>query len=151
MATLSFSCSLKAKSGVGEAECPVFLGLEGGSAPISLGKAGLGRRPGAVTEGAERKRKEETGSRGTNSRELKFMVGGLREEELLCWGFERMEESVGGEAREEVEGRRGFQGDPLRGFPRKRFLCLGMGSRRLWSSGCLTGETTEEPKRTVTE
>jgi hypothetical protein len=143
MATLSFSCSLNVESGVGEAECPDFLGGEGGSAPMSLGKAGLGGWTGAVTEGAGRKRKEELGSRGTSSRQLKFMVGGLREEELWCLGLERMEESVGGEAREEVEGRRGLQGEPRRGLPLKRFLCLGMSGAGLWSSGCLKGETAE--------
>ena len=141
MATLSFNCSLIVELGVGGAECPVFLGGEGGSAPMSLGKAGLGGWTGAVTEGAGRKRKEELGSRGTSSKQLKFMVDGLREEELWGLGLERMEESVGGEAREEVEGRRGLQGEPRRGLPLKRFLCLGMNCAGGGSPGCLRRET----------
>jgi hypothetical protein len=102
------SYSLIVGSGVGGAKCPVFLGGEGGSTPMSLGKAGLGGWTGAVTRGAGRKRKEELGSRGTSSKQLKFMVAGMREEELWGLGLERMEESVGGEAHEEVEGRRGL-------------------------------------------
>lgn len=110
---------------------------------MSLGKAGLGGWIGAVTEGAGRKRKEELGSRGTSSKQLKFMVGGLREEELWGLDLEQMEESVGGEAREEVEGRRGLQGEPRRGLPLKRFLCLGMSCAGLWSPSCLKRETAE--------
>jgi hypothetical protein len=129
--------------GGGGAECPVFLGGGGWSAPMSLGKVGLGGWTGAITDGAGRKRKEELGSRGTSSKQLKFMVGGLREEELWGSGWEWMEESVGGEACEEVEGRRGLQGEPRRGLPLKRFLCLGMSCAGLWSPGCVKRGTAE--------
>jgi len=71
------------------------------------------------------------------------MVGGLREEELWGSGWEWMEESVGGEACEEMEGQCGLQGEGRRGLPLKHFLFLGMSYAELWSSCCVKRGATE--------